>query len=83
MALCCISHAFRSHSAEILQGFPPPDLTLKRFSSFRYVESDSCPCRVGGHRLRQEEKKIDGPVIGIDLGTTYSCVPRLFCKAGL
>ena len=30
---------------------------------------------------KDEEKEIDGPVIGIDLGTTYSCAPG-FCKAG-
>ena len=29
---------------------------------------------------KEDEKKIDGPVIGIDLGTTYSCVPSLYEK---
>lgn len=35
---------------------------------------------VGFTFAKEDEKKIDGPVIGIDLGTTYSCVPSLHEK---
>lgn len=35
---------------------------------------------VGFTFAKEDEKKIDGPVIGIDLGTTYSCVPSLYEK---
>merc|ERR1711979_138432 len=33
-----------------------------------------CLLAAGLVAAKDDEKKIDGPVIGIDLGTTYSCV---------
>jgi len=33
-----------------------------------------CLFAIGLVHAKEDEKKIDGPVIGIDLGTTYSCV---------
>merc|ERR1712157_553537 len=48
----------------------------RSISAMRVVRSAFCllSALAGVSAEDKDEKKIDGPVIGIDLGTTYSCV---------